>query len=144
MDKKAPKIRIESDGTPNGTRVYAASGEELKYITAVELSIDINEALTRATLHLLNVGGSLEATLDALAVKTIPAPAEEHVLTIYAARWTWRGRRSRLTLNRQTNGGTDYTLVEPVVRCLIPPSEPCALRFAGEPAAYKFLSQLTR
>lgn len=133
----APQIRIESDGTLAGSHVYAGD-VELRGVSRVDYSFDVKDPVGRAVLHIFDISTYLEATLAALHVTKLPAPAEEHVLTISAPRWTWRGRRSRLTLEQHVCHATDYTICTPLIRCDIPPSEPLVHRFPGEPVVYEF------
>jgi hypothetical protein len=59
------KIRIASDGTGFGTRVYDAdSGEELKNVAAVQIDVQAS-GLVNAHLHLINVPLDLTATVVA-------------------------------------------------------------------------------
>lgn len=132
----APRIRIESDGTLPGSHVYA--GDVEIPATRVDFSLDVHDPRGKAILHVFDVGTHLEATLAALHVTKLPAPAEEYVLTVSPARWTWRGRRSRLTLEQHVCHGTDYTICTPLIRCDVPASDPLVHRFPGEPAVYEF------
>jgi len=53
------RLNVVSDGTATGTRVVnAETGEELDYVTRVELISDAKEGWTRATIYVSNVGCS--------------------------------------------------------------------------------------
>jgi len=56
-----PQIRIVSDGTRFGTKVtWEATGEEIKYVTKVEWSLDANEGIAKCALHLFEVEVDLQ------------------------------------------------------------------------------------
>lgn len=52
--QESPKVRVESDGTPYGTRV-TVDGKTLGNVTAMNLSLKAGESAGRLTLELFDV-----------------------------------------------------------------------------------------
>ena len=61
MSKIKPQFRIESDGTPQGTKVFLIeSGEEVRYVSEIDWHLDMN-GISRATISLFAVALSSKA-----------------------------------------------------------------------------------
>lgn len=55
-----PNVKIVSDGTPRGTRVLTRSGEQLRGITGLDLSITL-DSCAMAVIRVANAGFEIEA-----------------------------------------------------------------------------------
>ena len=120
-----PKIRIESDGTIPGTRLYAGgSDSEIGGVTRVELDIDVKKKASSAVLHVLDIGGSVEATLKALHITKMPPPICDLLVEISAPERHWFRKRSFFQVVRRRNRGVDYAFLELVAQGWTAPTAP--------------------
>lgn len=119
-----PTIRIETDGTSMGTHLFAADDTEIKYITRVELSIDVKQKSNEAVLHVLDVNGSIEATLKALKITKVPPAVCELLVDVMPPERHWFRQRSFFQIVRRSNKGTDHALVELVAQGWTAPTQP--------------------
>lgn len=125
VEVRQPTIRIESDGTPRGTRIFSGD-TEIKMVTRVELEldIDIDKPRNEARLHIFDVGGSLEATLKALHITKLPPPISDLLVEITAPERHWFRQRSFFQVVRRTNRGSDHALIELVAQGWAAPAAP--------------------
>ena len=71
------KVRIESNGKPNGTFVYdAVNGERLDWIKAINLQVDPQRVLCELTVLVQVVDVNAEVQLDEVCLEPVAADAK--------------------------------------------------------------------
>lgn len=118
-----PTIRIESDGTPAGTKILSADGVEIKHVQRVDLKMEVGYR-NEARLDVYDVSGSIDATLKALHITKLPPPICDLLVEVSAPERHWFRQRSFFQIVRRTNRGEEHALIELVAQGWTSPTAP--------------------